>query len=155
MGCVLHWEWIFSLVTVKCQVVHTTKAYSRSRCIARLTHLGIRWRWVVDFMLPLLYPRGKSLWYPLSRGWLGARAFLDVLEERNMSCLCWQNHGSSSPCRWSLWYNLWPVFVHNACEEWDTYIVQCVFVVFLSVKLFLCMLPPVLSVLEWDMRCQN
>ena len=59
-----------------------------SRCIARLIHPGIRWRWVVNFLLRLLYPGGKSLWYPLSRGWVGARTLPNVLERRNTSCLC-------------------------------------------------------------------
>jgi len=29
--------------------------------------LGSRWRWVVSFTLRLLYPQGKSPWYPLVR----------------------------------------------------------------------------------------
>jgi hypothetical protein len=29
--------------------------------------LGIRWRWVVSFTPRLLYPHGKSPWYPLDR----------------------------------------------------------------------------------------
>jgi len=30
---------------------------------------GYRWRWVVSFTTRLLYPRGKSLRYPLESGW--------------------------------------------------------------------------------------
>jgi len=33
----------------------------------RILNLCARWKWVVSFMLRPLYPRGKSLRYPLDR----------------------------------------------------------------------------------------
>jgi hypothetical protein len=44
----------------------TMKAYWGSGGIASgILDLGTRWRWVVSFTHPPLYPQGKSLWYPL------------------------------------------------------------------------------------------
>jgi hypothetical protein len=44
------------------------KAYWRSGSIApHILDLGNNWRWVVSFTPQLLYPQGKSLWYPLDR----------------------------------------------------------------------------------------
>jgi hypothetical protein len=33
----------------------------------RILDLGTRWRWVISFTPPPLYPQGKSPWYPLDR----------------------------------------------------------------------------------------
>jgi hypothetical protein len=33
----------------------------------RILDLGTRWRWVVSFMLLLLYSQAKSPWYPMDR----------------------------------------------------------------------------------------
>jgi hypothetical protein len=42
------------------------KTYWRSGGIApRILDLGTRWRWVVSFTPRLLYPQGKSPWFPL------------------------------------------------------------------------------------------
>jgi hypothetical protein len=44
------------------------EAYSESGGIApRILELDIRWRLVVSFTPRLLYPQGKSTWYPLDR----------------------------------------------------------------------------------------
>jgi hypothetical protein len=44
------------------------KAHSGSGGIApRIFNLGTRWRWVVSFTPPPLYPQGKSPWYPLDK----------------------------------------------------------------------------------------
>jgi hypothetical protein len=44
------------------------KAYCESGGIApRILDLGTRCRWVVSFTIRLLYPQGKSPWYPLDR----------------------------------------------------------------------------------------
>jgi hypothetical protein len=44
------------------------KAYWGNEGIApRILGIGTRWRWVVSFTTRLLYPQGKSLWYPLNR----------------------------------------------------------------------------------------
>jgi hypothetical protein len=37
------------------------------RCSFTYSDLGTRWRWVVSFTLPPLYPQGKRPWYPLNR----------------------------------------------------------------------------------------
>jgi hypothetical protein len=39
----------------------------------RILDLGTRWRWVVSFTPRLLYPQGKSPWYPLGRRLGGAQ----------------------------------------------------------------------------------
>jgi hypothetical protein len=44
------------------------KAYWGSGGITpRILDLGTRWRWVVSFTPQLIYPQGKSPWYPLDR----------------------------------------------------------------------------------------
>jgi hypothetical protein len=44
------------------------KAYWRSGGIAlRILDFGTRWSWVVSFTPQLLYPQGKSPYYPLDR----------------------------------------------------------------------------------------
>jgi hypothetical protein len=47
---------------------YAMKAYWVSGGIAsRILDHGIRWRWVISFTPLLLYPHGKSPWYPLVR----------------------------------------------------------------------------------------
>jgi hypothetical protein len=47
---------------------HAKKAYWGSEGIApRNLDFGVRWRWLVNFTPLLLYPQGKSPWYPLNR----------------------------------------------------------------------------------------
>jgi hypothetical protein len=47
---------------------HVMKAYWTSGGTApRVLELGTGWRWVVSFTPRLLYPQGKSPWYPLDR----------------------------------------------------------------------------------------
>jgi hypothetical protein len=47
---------------------HAMKMYWRSGGIApHILDLGTRWGWVVSFKPQLLYPQGKSPWYPLDR----------------------------------------------------------------------------------------
>jgi hypothetical protein len=68
-----------------------------SRGIGPLIHnLGARWRWVVNFMHWLLYPWGKTRWYPLNRRQDGPHWSRFVAEEkgafasaRNQSLDCW------------------------------------------------------------------
>jgi hypothetical protein len=53
------------------------KAYWGNRSIAlRILNLGIRWTWVVSFMLRSFYPQGKIPYYPLDRrlGWTESRS---------------------------------------------------------------------------------
>jgi hypothetical protein len=50
------------------------------RYSSTILDLGIRWRWAVRFMPLLLYPQGKSLLYPVDRGWVGPRASLHAVE---------------------------------------------------------------------------
>lgn len=77
---ILHCSWIFSMVRGN-KVVHTIMA-CRDRCLAPFVlNLGVKWRWVVKFMLCLLYLKGKSICCPLNRGWVDTRAIPDVLEE--------------------------------------------------------------------------
>jgi hypothetical protein len=39
-----------------------------------------------NFTLQPLYPRGKKIWYPFVRGgWVGATAYLEILEKREIS----------------------------------------------------------------------
>jgi hypothetical protein len=40
----------------------------------RILDLGIRWRWVVSFTLRLLYPQGKSPWYPVDTRLCGSQS---------------------------------------------------------------------------------
>jgi len=37
---------------------------------------------MVRFTPRLLYPKGKSPWYPLDRGWVGPRAVPDAMVKR-------------------------------------------------------------------------
>jgi hypothetical protein len=59
---------------------HAIKAYWGSGGIApHILDLRTRWRWVVSFMLRLLYPQGMGPWYPLHRRLGGPH--------------CWPGHG--------------------------------------------------------------
>jgi hypothetical protein len=40
----------------------------------RILDLVTRWRWVVSFTIRLLYPQGKSTWYPLDRRMGGSQS---------------------------------------------------------------------------------
>jgi hypothetical protein len=57
----------------------------------------------------------------------------------------------------TLLYNLWPIFVHSAFEDWDTLIVQWVFIFnsFQASSVAPYMLSPLFSMLRWDVGCQN
>jgi hypothetical protein len=47
---------------------HTMMTYWGNGGVALcILDLGTRWRWVVSFTPQLLYPQGKSPWYPLDR----------------------------------------------------------------------------------------
>jgi hypothetical protein len=64
---------------------HALKAYWASRGIApRILDLGTRWRWVVSFTPPPLYPQGKSPWYPLDTRLGGPRTVLDAVVKRKI-----------------------------------------------------------------------
>jgi hypothetical protein len=77
LSCLLHALPIsFSLLWwIKVKVVSvllskhlTMKAYRGSGGIAPgILDLVTRWRWVISFTSRLLYPQGKSPWYPLDR----------------------------------------------------------------------------------------
>jgi hypothetical protein len=43
------------------------KAYGSGCIDPHFLDLGTSWRWVVNFTPWLLYPQGKSPWYPLDR----------------------------------------------------------------------------------------
>jgi hypothetical protein len=43
------------------------KAYWGGGIAPRILDLGTIWRWVVSFTPRVLYPQGKSSWYPLDR----------------------------------------------------------------------------------------
>jgi hypothetical protein len=61
------------------------ETYRGSRGIAPLIlDLGIRWRWVVNFMPRPLYPQGKSPWCPLNRRWVDPRTLLDAVVKRKI-----------------------------------------------------------------------
>jgi hypothetical protein len=53
--------------------------------VAHILSISTRWRWVVSFMLQLLYSQGKILWYLLDRqlggpqSWSGCKS-----EEKNL-----------------------------------------------------------------------
>jgi hypothetical protein len=51
-----------------------------------ILNLGSRWRWVVKFTPLPLYLLGKNPSTQWIGGWMGRRAFLDILENRNISC---------------------------------------------------------------------
>jgi hypothetical protein len=61
------------------------KTYWGTGSIApRIFDLGTRWRWVVSFTPRLLYPRGKSPWYPFDRRLGGPQiGFEHGTEEKN------------------------------------------------------------------------
>jgi hypothetical protein len=43
-----------------------------SGCIdSVILNLGTRWGWVISFLVPVVYPQGKSPWCPLNRGLAG------------------------------------------------------------------------------------
>jgi hypothetical protein len=69
--------------------------------------LGTRWRWVVSFMLLLLYPQGKSSWNPLDRRLDGPQNRSGCCEEKKISCP-WQElnpgHPTHSPMLYQLSY---------------------------------------------------
>ena len=52
------------------------------------------WRWVVDFTVRRLYPRGKTLWYTRIIGWLGTRLCLYKLQKRKPT---WSYRESNQP----------------------------------------------------------
>jgi hypothetical protein len=59
---------ISSYPSVFLTVHHAMEAYWGSTGIAPyILDLGPRWNWVVSFTPQLLYPQGKSPWYPLDR----------------------------------------------------------------------------------------
>jgi hypothetical protein len=65
------------------------KAYRRSGSIApRILDLGTRWRRVASYTPRLLYPQGKSPWYPFDR-WVGGTWSRSGYggKEKN-SCVC-------------------------------------------------------------------
>jgi hypothetical protein len=45
-----------------------------------INNLGTRWRRVVNFMLLLLCPWGKSLWYSLDRRLVGPKKYYSLTE---------------------------------------------------------------------------
>jgi hypothetical protein len=66
--------------------------------IPRIPYLGTRWRWVVSFMLRLLYPRGKSPLYPLDRRLGGPRRRSGRgCEEKNSQPLTWLENPTIQP----------------------------------------------------------
>jgi hypothetical protein len=74
-----------SSVKVKGKVfhVHVIKAYSESRGIAPLIlNLRTRWRYI-NFTPRQLYPPKKNAGAHRTGGWLGPRASLDVLNNKN------------------------------------------------------------------------
>jgi hypothetical protein len=65
------WEVKFSPCLAKHRAM---KSYWGSGGIpARILNLGTRWRWVVSFTPPPLYPRGKKPWSPLNRRLSGSQ----------------------------------------------------------------------------------
>jgi hypothetical protein len=51
------------------------------RYSSTILDLSIRWRSVVSFTLQSLYPRGKAPGTHWTRGWVGPRGGLDVVEK--------------------------------------------------------------------------
>jgi hypothetical protein len=63
------------------------KAYWGSAGVApRILDLGTRWRWGFSFTALLLYPQGKSPWYPLNRrlGGPQSRSWRSGVEENSL-----------------------------------------------------------------------
>jgi len=56
--------------------------------------VGAGWRWVVDFTVRRLYPRGKTLRYTRIRGWLDTRPCLYKLQKRKPT---WSYRKSNHP----------------------------------------------------------
>jgi hypothetical protein len=64
---------------------HAMKTYWGSGGIApRITDLGTRWRWVVNFTPRPLYPQGKAPGTHWIGGWVGLRAVLDTVLKRKI-----------------------------------------------------------------------
>jgi hypothetical protein len=64
------YEWNSGLPKVKlsrCLSTLPSRRMEECRYSSIILDLGIRWKLVVSFMPPLLYPSGKSHWYPLDR----------------------------------------------------------------------------------------
>jgi hypothetical protein len=55
------------VVLVLDQIPYHEDVWQSGGITPRILHLGIRWKWVVSFMLGLLYPQGKSPCYPYDR----------------------------------------------------------------------------------------
>jgi hypothetical protein len=69
------------------------KAYWGSGGIApHILDLSTRWRLVVSFMPQLLYPQGKSPWYPLDRRLVGSRVILDAVVKRKIPSPHWESN---------------------------------------------------------------
>jgi hypothetical protein len=49
-----------------------------------ILNVSTRWRWLVSFVPQPLYPRRKSLWYPLVLKWMGPSFGLERCEEKNL-----------------------------------------------------------------------
>ena len=84
-------SWLFTNVEQglkdKFVTVHNMMAYERRRSLAPHTlNLGARWRWVINCTLPIALSPGKDPSAHGLGGWVGPRASIEILEERDISC---------------------------------------------------------------------
>jgi hypothetical protein len=82
-----HWNHCL-IAEGNCVPVCAVKTYMGSKSIAPLTlTFSTRWKWVVKFTRkPFCFIEGAALGMPI--GWVRHRVVLDILEKRNISCIC-------------------------------------------------------------------
>jgi hypothetical protein len=94
-----------------------------SDATARIYTNQVRWRWVVSFMPLLLYPWGKSPWYPFDRrlgrpqswsGWRGEEKILDPTRTRALTpcsqSLYWLRYPSSCAVLLMIFNDTWRIY---------------------------------------------
>jgi hypothetical protein len=91
------------------------------RYSSTILDLSSRWRWMVNFTSLPIYPRGKSLWYPLNR-WLGGPQNRLTLRRREKSCTAENRTRAFQPLarRYNDWAIPTPVFgkIHTRNPGW-------------------------------------